>query len=85
MYQGKGLLYETNTSTQELHSLTAAHQQSKRPCPVEIQQQLPSAKERNILIQEMDAEFLCRKKVTICGLPSGSTNEVCYAALARPN
>lgn len=46
-------------------------------------QQLPSAKERNILVQEMEAEFLNKRKVTICGLPPESTDEV-YNAMAAP-
>lgn len=46
-------------------------------CPVEVQnQQLPSAKERNLLVQEMNAEFYNTKKVIISGLPPESTNEV---------
>lgn len=64
---------------QELQSLSAAyHLGKKSQLPIEVrgQQKLPSAKERNILVQEMEAEFLNRKKVTICGLPAESTTEV---------
>lgn len=65
--------------TQELQSLGAIYHLGKKSqlhMEVRGQQQLPSAKERNILVQEMEAEFLNRKKITICGLPAESTSEV---------
>ena len=72
-------------SSQELYSsypLHTAHgggasHQGKKDFPVEAQnQQLPSAKERNLLIQAMNAEFYNTRKVIISGLPPESTNEV---------